>query len=197
MRWPQDADLLVPGALSLAAATLGRTARRRWQRWQRWQRWHWLGLHLTGISTSYILRLTAFYLDNGKHLPVWQTLPHLADWLLPSAAGLPLVARALARHRGAGSSIATGTPDRSWALALAPLATAGRDRMGRPGRCGGLGREHPRSGSCQGCSEVPFRTHPRGMVPPGSLAGGLRGGAARTRGQRCEAPGAWAVDGAG
>jgi hypothetical protein len=97
LRWPQDADLLVLGTLSLAAATLGRTARRR--RW-RWRRWRWIGLHLAGMSASYILLLTAFYVDNGKHLPLWRNLPHLAYWLLPSAVGLPLIARALACHHG-------------------------------------------------------------------------------------------------
>src|SRR4029453_10772700 len=50
LRWPQDADLLVLGILSFAAATLGRTARRR--RW-RWHRWRWIGLHLVGLSASY------------------------------------------------------------------------------------------------------------------------------------------------
>jgi hypothetical protein len=30
------------------------------------------------VSVSYILLLTVFYVDNGKHLPVWRTLPHLA-----------------------------------------------------------------------------------------------------------------------
>jgi hypothetical protein len=72
------------GALALAAATLGRTARRH-----RWRPWRWIGLHLTGMSASYILLLTAFYVDNGKHLPIWRALPHLAYWLLPSAIGLP------------------------------------------------------------------------------------------------------------
>jgi hypothetical protein len=63
LRWPQDAYLLVLGTLSFAAATLGRTARRRgWQ----WRRWRWIGLHLTGMSASFILLLTAFYVDNGK-----------------------------------------------------------------------------------------------------------------------------------
>jgi hypothetical protein len=52
------------------------------------------------MGASYILLLTAFYVDNGKNLPVWRTLPHPAYWLLPSAVGLPLVARALARYRG-------------------------------------------------------------------------------------------------
>jgi hypothetical protein len=41
------------------------------------------------MSASYVLLLTAFYVDNGKHLPVWRSLPHLAYWLLPSAVGLP------------------------------------------------------------------------------------------------------------
>jgi hypothetical protein len=97
LRWPQDAYLLALGTLALAAAILGRTARRR--RW-RWRRWRWIGLHLAGMSASYILLLTAFYVDNGKHLPVWRSLPYLAYWLLPSAVGLPLVARALAHYHG-------------------------------------------------------------------------------------------------
>ena len=97
LHWPQDAYLLALGTLSLAAATLGRTARRR--RWQ-WRRWRWIGLHLAGRSASYILLVTAFYVDNGKNLPVWRSLPYLAYWLLPSAVGLPLVARALARYHG-------------------------------------------------------------------------------------------------
>lgn len=49
----------------------------------------WVGLHLTGMSAFYILLLTAFYVDNGKHLPIWQRLPHLAYWLVSSAVGLP------------------------------------------------------------------------------------------------------------
>jgi hypothetical protein len=108
LRWPRDAYLLVLGTLSFAAATLGRTARRR--RW-RWRRWRWIGLHLTGMGGSYILLLTAFYADNGKNLPVWRTLPHLTYWLLPSAVGLPLVARALAHHHGLATRRPTHTGD--------------------------------------------------------------------------------------
>jgi hypothetical protein len=54
-----------------------------------WQRWRWIGLHLTAMSASYIPLLTAIYVDNGKHLPIWRALPHMAYWLLPSAVGLP------------------------------------------------------------------------------------------------------------
>jgi hypothetical protein len=67
------------------------------------------GLHLVGMSASYILLLTAFYVDNGKHLPVWKSLPHLAYWLLPSAVGLPLVTRALIRYRGLATRRPTPT----------------------------------------------------------------------------------------
>jgi hypothetical protein len=42
--------------------------------------------------------LTAFYVDNGPRLPLWKELPPIAFWTLPSLIGLPLLARALARH---------------------------------------------------------------------------------------------------
>jgi hypothetical protein len=105
LRWPQDADLLILGTLSFGAATVGRTARRHHRRWRRpwrWSQWRWAGWvapHITGMGASYILLLVAFYVDNGKNLPVWQDLPHVTYWLLPSAIGLPLVARALLRYR--------------------------------------------------------------------------------------------------
>ena len=60
--------------------------------------------------SSCILLLTAFYVDNGKNLPVWQRLPQLAYWLLPRTVGLPLVARALARYRGLATRRPTPTP---------------------------------------------------------------------------------------
>jgi hypothetical protein len=106
--WPQDAYLLVLGTLSFALASLGRTARRhhhhhhhhhhQWQRRNR--RWMgWVGPHITGMSTSYIVLLIAFYLDNGKNLPLWRDLPHLTYWLLPTTIGIPLVVRALRHYR--------------------------------------------------------------------------------------------------
>jgi hypothetical protein len=47
---------------------------------------------------SYILLLTAFYVDNGKNLPLWNKLPQIAFWLLPGAVGIPFIVRALLRH---------------------------------------------------------------------------------------------------
>jgi hypothetical protein len=83
--------LLIPGGIALAAAGAGFTARR--------VRWHgWLRDHITGMAVSFIAMLTAFYVDNGPRLPLWQQLPPITFWFLPAAIGLPLLARALWRH---------------------------------------------------------------------------------------------------
>jgi hypothetical protein len=42
--------------------------------------------------------LTAFYVDNGRQLPVWDRLPTLANWLLPAVVGAPLIWRAVPRR---------------------------------------------------------------------------------------------------
>jgi len=42
--------------------------------------------------------LTAFYVDNGKNLPLWKELPPIAYWILPGAVGIPLIVYALLRH---------------------------------------------------------------------------------------------------
>jgi hypothetical protein len=91
LRWPHNTHLLVLGILSFGAGVVGRRARRRlWRRW--------LPVHITGMAVSYSLLLTAFYVDNGPHLPLWRSLPPLAFWLLPSLVGLPLLIWALRRH---------------------------------------------------------------------------------------------------
>lgn len=91
VRWTQDYHLFVLGTLSFAAACLGRQARRR-----RWR--HWIRLHITGMGASYLLLLIAFYVDNGRNLPLWKELPPVAYWLLPAVVGIPLIVRALLRH---------------------------------------------------------------------------------------------------
>ena len=91
MRWAEDYHLFILGTLSFATAFLGRTALRR----------HWrnrIRLHITCMGLSYILLLTAFYVDNGKNLPLWNKLPQGAFWLLPGAVGIPFIIRALLRH---------------------------------------------------------------------------------------------------
>jgi hypothetical protein len=91
MRWPHDIHLFILGILSLAAGVIGRAARRKlWAGWPR--------IHMSGMGLSYILLLTAFYVDNGPNLPVWRHLPPLAYWLVPSLVGLPILLWALMRH---------------------------------------------------------------------------------------------------
>ena len=91
MRWAENYHLFTLGALSFASAWLGRRALR--ERWRSWAR-----LHITGMGFSYILMLIAFYVDNGKQLPLWKDLPHFTYWLLPLVVGLPFIVRALLRH---------------------------------------------------------------------------------------------------
>jgi hypothetical protein len=91
LRWAEDYHLFILGTLAFAAATFGRMARRR--RWDGWVR-----LHIIGMGSSYIFMLTAFYVDNGKNLPLWKELPSIAYWILPSAVGLPLIVHALLHH---------------------------------------------------------------------------------------------------
>lgn len=80
------------GSAGFGAATVGRLARRR-------QRIGWLRTHIVGMGSSFILMLTAFYVDNGPRLPLWRALPAWAFWVLPAAVGVPLVLVALRRHR--------------------------------------------------------------------------------------------------
>jgi hypothetical protein len=83
--------LVAKFASFFTAAFVGRTAMQR--RWPAWIR-----LHITGMGLSYVLLLTAFYVDNGKSLPFWKDLPPIAYWLLPAAVGIPLIVYALCRH---------------------------------------------------------------------------------------------------
>lgn len=91
MRWEEDYHLFILGVLAFAAAWFGRAARQRlWPGWAR--------LHIAGMGTSYVVLLTAFYVDNGKSLPVWKDLPPISYWLVPAAVGLPIIVNALLQH---------------------------------------------------------------------------------------------------
>ena len=90
-RWSDDYHLFILGLLSFVAATIGRMARRKlWPSWPR--------VHMTGMGMSYILMITAFYVDNGPNLPLWRQLPSLAFWTLPTLIGAPILINALLRH---------------------------------------------------------------------------------------------------
>jgi hypothetical protein len=91
MRWEANYHLFIFGVLAFAAAFVGRESRRR-----RWS--GWTPIHIVGMGASYILLLTAFYVDNGRQLPFWKDLPHWTYWTLPALIGAPIVAWALLFH---------------------------------------------------------------------------------------------------
>jgi hypothetical protein len=79
------------GRAAFGCAWFGRSALRlRWPNWVR--------LHIAAMSLSYVVMLIAFYVDNGKQLPIWKDLPHFLYWLLPPAVAAPLIVWALLYH---------------------------------------------------------------------------------------------------
>jgi hypothetical protein len=91
MRWAENYPLFIIGASAFAMALVARTAvRARWRVWPR--------IHLIGMGSSYVLLLVAFYVDNGKNLPLWRELPPVSYWAIPVAIGIPLILRTLLRH---------------------------------------------------------------------------------------------------
>jgi hypothetical protein len=96
LRWRQDWHLFALGAVAFVAGTAGVLARHR----------HWPGdtAHLLAMAGSYLAMLTAFYVDNGPHLPLWSYLPGWTFWVLPTLVGGPLAVRALLRVRAAARS---------------------------------------------------------------------------------------------
>jgi len=105
LRWTEDRHLFFLGAVSFGVASVGYSARRL--------RWNgWTSFHVLGMGVSYVVLLTAFYVDNGPHLPLWDRLPAIAYWTLPALVGTPLLVRGLRRHtrlirdlRGAGQAL--------------------------------------------------------------------------------------------
>lgn len=91
VEWAHRWHLAVLGALALGTAAVGLTAIRL-------ARPACLGAHIIGMGAAYIVMLTAFYVDNGPRLPLWDRLPPVALWLLPAAVGTPILIRALRRH---------------------------------------------------------------------------------------------------
>jgi hypothetical protein len=91
IRFEENLDVMALGLLCLVSTMLGRTAlQRRWR--------GWVPIHISGMGLSYILLLTAFYVENGADLPLWDRLAPIAHWLLPSAVGAPLILLALRLH---------------------------------------------------------------------------------------------------
>ena len=104
LRWRQDYHLFIIGAVAFAAATIGYLHRRR----------HRPGDagHIAGMGVGYVAMLTAFYVDNGPHLPLWDRLPPVTFWFLPAAIGAPIITRAIlaARKRQPQPAIRSRVP---------------------------------------------------------------------------------------
>jgi len=98
IRWQHDAHLLVMAVVAAALGWFGYRARRQHHP-------GWPTRHGIGMAGSYVVLLTAFYVDNGPFLPVWDRLPHVAYWLTPGVVGVPTTWFALRRfmNRAGGS----------------------------------------------------------------------------------------------
>jgi hypothetical protein len=90
IRWREDAHLFAIAVVAFGLGLYGFRARRRHRR-------GWPPHHAIGMGGSYIAVFTGFYVDNGPFLPLWNQLPHIAYWLLPSVVGVPLIWFALHR----------------------------------------------------------------------------------------------------
>lgn len=97
IRWHEDAHLFGIASVALGLGLFGWQARRRLN--PRWPRWHAIGM-----GGSYMALLTGFYVDNGPQLPLWDRLPHLSYWVIPTVIGVPLVRRALRRFDAGAST---------------------------------------------------------------------------------------------
>jgi len=98
IRPARDWYLALLGTIALALAAAGRDYRRHPAR-RPWRRWPGHMPHIIAMGGSYTVLLTAFYVDNGKNLPLWDRLPTAAYWTLPALLAAPLIARSAARHR--------------------------------------------------------------------------------------------------
>jgi uncharacterized membrane protein len=89
MRWAEDYHLFLLGALAFGSGVLGRAVIAR----------HWdLRFHVAAMGTSFVVLLTAFYVDNGPNLPIWRELPRIAYWTVPAIVAVPIILWAFMRH---------------------------------------------------------------------------------------------------
>ena len=91
IRWPENGHLLVIGCVAFTAGLVGYLDRRRRPRRDL--------VHIAAMGVCYVALLTGFYVDNGRHLPLWDRFPSWSYWLLPSLVGLPVIGRAVRRRR--------------------------------------------------------------------------------------------------
>ena len=91
IRLPTDLPLVAAGAIAVFAATFGVA----------FLRLQWPGdiprILAMGVFSKVLP--TAFDIDNGPHLPIWDLLPARAPWILPTVVGGPLLAPAVSKRK--------------------------------------------------------------------------------------------------
>jgi uncharacterized membrane protein len=110
-RWGADAYLFVLAVLGYSLALGGYSTRRfRHTPWlHRLLGEYWVIAHLTGMISSYVVLLTAFYVDNGHLFPIVNRLPTIVFWLAPSLVAIPFLVRAIARFLPRSATLAKPT----------------------------------------------------------------------------------------
>jgi hypothetical protein len=101
VRWPHDVHLLLIACATGAFGGAGWWVRRR-------RPDGWMGWHGMAMAASYVALLTGFYVDNGPQLPLWDRLPTVAYWVLPTLVGIPLTWWALIRNGAVSRRPAAG-----------------------------------------------------------------------------------------
>jgi hypothetical protein len=98
-RWTADTYLFALAVLGYGFALGGYSARRfRQAPWlRRTLREYWVIAHLTGMIASYVVLLTAFYVDNAHLIPGLNRLPTLTFWVAPTLIALPFLALSIWR----------------------------------------------------------------------------------------------------
>ena len=117
MRWRQDYHLFIIGAVVFMAATTGYQHRR--------QRRPGDTGHIAGMGVGYVAMLTAFYVDNGPHLPLWDRLPPIVPRL--RTIGSPMSAAASGRSGHAAFSSSENSIVRC--VVIAPIVIASPSRV--------------------------------------------------------------------
>jgi len=98
-RWSADAYLFVLAVLGYSL-TLGGYGVRRF-RHTLWVRQllgeYWVIAHLVGMISSYVVLLTAFYVDNAHLFPGVNRLLTIVFWVAPSLIAIPFLVRSIRR----------------------------------------------------------------------------------------------------
>jgi hypothetical protein len=127
-RWEADAYLFVLAVLGYSLALGGYGARRfRHTPWlRRLLGEYWVIAHLVGMISSYVVLLTAFYVDNAHLFPGFNRLPTIVFWVAPSLIAIPFLVRSIRRFLPKTAIPPASTPPTPSATASVYRDTADR-----------------------------------------------------------------------